>query len=456
MSTRARKKAVGVGLEELKQHVPPHNPEAERALLASMLLDEEAAVMAFENIRADFFSDRRHQVIFEGMQELFEKSRKCDLVTLAELFQEKKEMDRAGGIEYVTSIFDLVPTSAFCEEYIKIVRDKFILRSLISSATEIIAGAYRGGEDIELFLDSAESSIFAVSRYLVKRDAYPLKVLVKESIEMIERIHSGAQSVSGLPTGIIDLDSRTCGLQPSDLIIIASRPSVGKTTFACNIAQRIAIEQKVPVLIFSLEMSKEQIVQRMLCSQAKINFQSVRQGFLNDAEMGRLIQGAGTLSNAPVFIDDTPALTPLEVRARARRLKAKEDIQLVVLDYLQLMRTSSRLENRQQEIAEISSSMKALAKELSIPVVALSQLSRQVVRREDKTPQLADLRESGAIEQDADLVIFLSREEQQSGEDSGKTIVHIAKQRNGPTDQFPVLFLREFCQFREYTRRSDP
>jgi len=440
----------------LSEQIPPHNLEAEKALLASMLLDEDALMRGLEIIRKEFFYDNRHQMIFSAIQYLFEKNIKCNFVTLVNYFKEKNKIELAGGIEYVTSLFDMVPTAAHIEDYAKIVRDNFILRSLINVSTKIISEAYACTQDVDALLDDAESMIFDVSGHISAREAYPISSLVKENLDLFEKIHARQGHVTGLPSGYIDLDNITSGFQKSDFIVIAARPSMGKTAFACNIAQNLAVTQNIPVLIFSLEMSKEQLVQRMLCSEARIDSALMRKGILPDRDMGKLIQAAGILEKAPIFIDDTPALSIFEVRARARRLKSKENIQLVIIDYLQLMRGRGRYENRQQEITDISASLKAMAKELSIPVIALSQMNRLIERREDKRPVLADLRESGSIEQDADLVLFIHRDEQydESEETKGVTDIIIAKHRNGPIGQIRLTFLKHCLRFENCSKRQ--
>ncbi len=440
----------------VNEQAPPQNIEAEKALLASMLLEEDALMRGLEIIRKEFFYDNRHQLIFSAIQDLFEKNIKCNIITLTNYFKETNKIDLVGGISYLTSLFDFVPTAAHIDDYAKIVREKFILRSLINVSTRIVSEAYACNQDVDSLLDSAEAMIFDVSEHMNAREAYPISMLVKENLNLFEKIHTHQGHVTGLPSGYIDLDNITSGFQRSDFIIIAARPSMGKTAFACNIAQNLAVTQNIPVLIFSLEMSKEQLVQRMLCSEARIDSSSMRKGILSDREMGKLIQAAGILEKAPIFIDDTPALSIFEIRARARRLKSRENIQLVVVDYLQLMRGRGRYENRQQEITDISASLKAMAKELSIPVIALSQMNRLIERREDKRPILADLRESGSIEQDADLVIFIHREEQydESEETKGLTDIIIAKHRNGPIDRVHLTFLKNCLRFENCSKRQ--
>lgn len=438
--------------------IPPQNIEAEKALLGCMLLDEEARIKVLENFKVEFFYNEAHQKIFSSIVKLFEKGKKCDLITLSEMLTGENLLNEIGGVEYLSHIVESVPTSAYVDEYMKIVKEKYILRTLISNATKIITEAYNQQDEIETILDKAESLIFEVSQNKIEKEAYPLKILVRDAIENIEKIREKKGYVTGLPTGFIDLDKMTTGLHPSDFIIIASRPSMGKTALACNIALNLnSGVEKVPTLIFSLEMSKEQIVQRMLCSEAKVNILKFRQGILSDKDIGKLLVAASHLEGSPIFIDDTPSLNVFELRARARRLKAKENIQVIIIDYLQLMKGKGKAENRQQEISEISASLKSLAKELNIPVIAVSQLSRATEQRADKKPQLADLRESGSIEQDADLVLLLYREEyyNETEENKGKAEVIIAKQRNGPTGSIFLTFLEEYTRFENYTPREE-
>ena len=448
-----RKKNEIGGLER----VPPHSIEAEKALLGCMLLEEEARMKAFEALTADSFYHQPHRNIFAAVARLFERQSGCDLVTLTHQLRQEGLLDEAGGPEYLTAIADSIPTAAHAEEYIKIVREKQLLRTLIATATRIITEASGDPEEVEPLLDRAESLIFEVSENRAKQAIHRMGDLVHQTMDFFEKIHHGETSISGMPTGFKDLDEMTFGFQPADLIIVASRPSMGKTALACNIAMNMAGMKQFPILIFSLEMSKEQLVQRMLCNEARVNPKNIKHGFLTDANFGKLTQAAGRLSETRIFIDDSPALTIFEVRARARRMKAREDIQLVIVDYLQLMRGRGRVENRQQEISEISASLKALAKELAVPVIAVSQLSRAPEQRgENKRPQLSDLRESGSIEQDADLVLLLYRDDYYDPDNpdvKGKAEVIIAKQRNGPTGMIPLTFIREFTRFENFSQR---
>lgn len=438
--------------------IPPQSLEAEKAILGCILISEEAKIQAFEFLKPEFFYSGIHKAVFLAVCELYEKNEKCDLVTLTNHLKKKNLLEYAGGVNYLTELVEMLPTAANVDEYLKIVRDKYLLRQIIENATRIITEASGEPEEIDSFIDKAEAAIFEISQHKTGKIAYPLRELVKDNIDLIEEIHNKRGFVTGMPTGFIDLDKKTTGFHPADFIIIASRPSMGKTALACNIALNMNSGiNKYPILIFSLEMSKEQLVQRMLCCEARINLMKLRQGMLSDQDMGNLLLAAGTLEEPPIFIDDTAQLNVFEVRARARRLKASEDIQLIVVDYLQLMRSRGRAENRQQEITEISASLKALAKELNVPVIAISQLSRATEQRENKEPFLSDLRESGSLEQDADLVLLLYREDfYRREEESSNAVANviIAKQRNGPTGTINLAFLKEYTRFENLSQRE--
>ncbi|MCK9265824.1 replicative DNA helicase [bacterium] len=441
----------------LQNKIPPQNLDAEKAILGCILINEEAKIQAFESLRPEYFYSEVHKTIFLSICDLFEKNEKCDLITLTNQLQRKNLLEYIGDVTYLSELVEMLPTAANIDEYLKIVKDKYLLRTIIENATKIITEASGEPEEIDSFIDKAEASIFEISQHKSGKNVYALKELVKDNVEKIEEIHDKKSFVTGIPTGFIDLDKETTGLHPADFVIVASRPSMGKTSFACNIALNINSGiNKYPVLIFSLEMSKDQLVQRMLCCEAKINLKSLRQGMLSDKDMGNLLVAAGMLEEAPIFIDDTPQLNVFEVRARARRLKANEDIQLIIIDYLQLMKSRYRSENRQQEITDISASLKALAKELDVPVIAISQLSRATEHREGREPVLSDLRESGSLEQDADLVLLLFREDfyKKKGEEyNGIANIIIAKQRNGPTGTIELAYLKEYTRFENLARR---
>lgn len=435
----------------LMQRLPPQNLEAEVSVLGGILLENEALNQVLEILQTGDFYREAHRKIFSAMVQLYERNEPVDLITLAEVLNKKDELEAVGGLEYLNQLVNSVPTAANISYYANIIKEKSLLRKLIQRATEIINEGYGNSGDINEFLDRAERLIFEISEDRVRPSFYSLKDILKTSFKTIEKLYEKKQIITGVPTGFSKLDELTSGLQPSDLIIVAGRPSMGKTTFALNIAQHAAIEAGITAAIFSLEMAKEQLALRMLCSEAKIDAHRLRGGFLSESDWPKLTRAAGKLSEAPIFIDDTPAISVLEMRAKARRLKAEHNLGLIVVDYLQLMRGRTDSETREQEISDISRSLKALAKELNIPVIALSQLNRRVEERGDKRPQLADLRESGAIEQDADVIIFLYRDEvynrSEDNPNKGKAEIIIGKQRNGPTDKFELAFIDKYTCF---------
>ncbi len=435
--------------------IPPQNIEAEQSVLGSILLENEAISSVLETLIAEEFYRESHRRIFLSMIELFEKNEPIDLITLTNVLKSKNQLDDVGGGTYLASLVDSIPTTANIIYYTKIVKEKAILRRLIDTATEIIARGYEDGGDVADLLDQAERNIFQITETQIKPSFYDIKSLLKESFKTIEKLYESREIVTGVPAGFDEIDKLTSGFQPSELIIIAGRPSMGKTAFSLNIAQYVAIEKKIPVAIFSLEMSKEQLVLRMLCSEARVDAHRLRSGFLGEADWPKLTRAAGTLSDAPIFIDDTPALSVLEMRAKSRRLMAEHKLGLVIVDYLQLMRGrgtfSQNMESRVQEISDISRSLKSLAKELNIPVVALSQLNRRVEERQNRRPQLADLRDSGAIEQDADLITFIYRDEvydrSEDNPNKGIAEIIIGKQRNGPVGEVKLAFLDKYASF---------
>jgi replicative DNA helicase len=437
--------------------IPPQNIEAEQCVLGGVLLENEAINKVLETLVADDFYRESHRRICRSMIALFEKSEPIDLITLTNMLKSRNELDEVGGGAYLASLVDNIPTAANISYYAKIVKEKSILRGLINTATEIVARGYEDGEDVADLLDQAERNIFQISERQVKPSFYDIKSILKESFKTIEKLYESKEIVTGVPTGFDEIDKLTSGFQPADLVVIAGRPSMGKTALSLNIAQYAAIEKNIPAAIFSLEMSKEQLVLRMLCSEAKVDAHRLRGGFLGEADWPKLTRAAGILSEAPIFIDDTPAISVLETRAKARRLMAEHKLGLVIVDYLQLMRgrglhgRGRYTETREQEISEITRSLKALAKELHIPVIALSQLNRRVEERSDKRPQLADLRESGAIEQDADLIAFIYRDEiyDRSDENPNKGLAEIiiGKQRNGPVGGVKLAFLDKYTTF---------
>ncbi|MFH2013320.1 MAG: replicative DNA helicase [Pseudomonadota bacterium] len=438
--------------KELPQYkVPPQNIEAEQSILGGILLDNEVFHQVLEVLNEDDFYHASHRKVFLSMIELYENNEPVDLITLTNTLKNKSQLDEIGGVSYLTSLVDSIPTTANISYYTKIIKEKSILRKLINKTTEIASMSYENTDDVDDLLDQAERAIFEISENKVKPSFYSIREMIKDSFKSIESLYEKKELITGIPTGFEGIDKFTSGFQLSDLIIIAGRPSMGKTSFALNIAQHAAIESNIPVGIFSLEMSKEQLSLRMLCSEAKVDAQRLRSGFLNESDWPKLTRAAGSLSEAPIFVDDTPALSVLEVRAKARRLKSEKGLGLIIVDYLQLMRGRVNVERREQEISEISRSLKSLAKELNLPVVALSQLNRKVEDRHDRRPQLADLRESGAIEQDADVIIFIYRDEiynkSEDNENKGTAEIIIGKQRNGPIGMTKLAFIDKFATF---------
>lgn len=436
-------------MEDLK--LPPHSLEAEQSVLGAMLLDSEAAPTVTGILQPNHFYRENHRQIYEAMLRLYAKSEPIDLITLSDALSQRGILEQIGGVQYLTLLANLVPSSAVVGYYAQIVQSKAILRDLINASQQISASCYQQ-EEVATVLEEAERLIFRLSQSRVQRDFQGMSEIIAQVYEHIAQMVQNKGSVSGLPTGFRDLDELTSGLQPSDLIIIAARPSVGKTAFALNIAQHIAIRQQKPVAFFSLEMAKDQLAMRMLCTEARVDGQKVRSGWLDAKDWAKISEASDILAEAPIFIDDTPAITAMEMRSKARRLKLKHDIGLIIVDYLQLMRGGGRVESRQQEVAEITRSLKALARELQVPLIALSQLSRKAEEREGKRPGLADLRESGEIEQAADLVAFLYREDYYDQESANRNIIEviIGKHRNGPIGTVKLTNLRHIGLF------SDP
>ena len=436
--------------------LPPQNNEAEQSVIGAILIENEALLKSIEIIRPEDFYRESHRLIFQSMIELFEKNEPADLITLTEHLRNKNKLEEVGGASYLTTLCDQIPTAANIEYYAKIVKEKAVLRRLISCATEIATRGYSNQDEVGELLDFAEKSIFDIAEDQIKSSVYPLKEILKASFKTIEKLYNKKELITGVATGFTELDQITSGFQPSDLIIIAGRPSMGKTAFCLNIAQNAAYESKIPIVIFSLEMSKEQLALRMLCSEARVDAHKMRSGFLTESDWPKLTRGAGRLSETKIFIDDTPGMGVLEMRAKARRLKSEHGLGMVIVDYLQLMRGRSTIDSREQEISDISRSLKALAKELKLPVVALSQLNRRVEDRAVKKPQLADLRESGAIEQDADVILFLYRDEvyNPDSQDKGSAEIIIGKQRNGPTGEIRLAFIDRYTRFENYSSRE--
>ena len=434
--------------------LPPQNIEAEQSILGGVLIENDALNRVLEVLEDKDLYRETHQKIFQCMIALYERNEPLDLITVTNELKKRKELEEIGGASYLASLVDSVPTAANIAYYAKIVKEKSILRKLISTATEIITQSYGEGKELEDFLDEAEQAIFRISEHRVKPAFYPIKEIVKEGFKIIEQLYEKKELITGVPSGFKDLDKKTAGFQRADLIVVAGRPSMGKTAFCLNVAQYAAVTARVPAAIFSLEMSKEQLAIRMLCSEARVDSARLRSGFLGESDWPKLTMAAGALSDAPIYIDDAAAISVLELRAKARRLKSDRGLGLVIVDYLQLMRGRSGVERREQEISEISRSLKALAKELNIPVIAISQLSRKAEDRPGRRPQLSDLRESGAIEQDADVILFIYRDEvyNPDSDQKGLAEVIIGKQRNGPTGKVELSFISESTTFKDLYR----
>ena len=444
-------------LEDNLRKVPPQNLEAESSVLGGILLENDAINVVLEVLRPEDFYRESHRKIFRAMIELLDRNEPVDLITLSDFLKGRNELEAVGGTSYLASLADFVPTAANISYYARIVREKAILRSLIGA--EIATRGYEEQGNVEEFLDTAEKVIFDISEKKIKASFVSVGDMIKDTLKTVEKLYERKEMVTGVPTGYEDLDKLTAGLQPADLIIVAGRPGMGKTAFALNIATNAAYTG-VGAAVFSLEMAKEQLVLRMLCSEARVNSSKVRSGYLGERDFPQLAKAAGRLHEAPIYIDDTPAISVLELRAKARRLvrDRSKKIGLIVVDYLQLMRGMGAANNREQEISEISRSLKALAKELNVPVMALSQLNRRVEDRGDRRPMMSDLRESGAIEQDADVIMFIYRDEVYNKSDESKkgvAEVIVAKQRNGPIDTINLTFLSEFTRFENYTGRDD-
>jgi replicative DNA helicase len=446
--TETISRSLGAALEG---PTPPQALDAERSVLAAMLIDHESVGRAIEMMETGDFYRLAHQKIFDAILALYNRNEKADLITLAEELRKRGDLEPVGGMSALSQILEYGTTSANLEQHARLIAAKSVLRRLIRASSEIQQECFAGGDETAAILDRAEQRIFEITDARVRQGFVALRELLKPAFEHIQQLYERKVHVTGVPSGYDDLDKLTAGFQSSDLVVIAGRPSMGKTSFALNIAENAAIRYKVPVALFSLEMSKEQLVMRMLCSQSEVALHKVRNGFLGHEDWPRLTTGAGLLTQAPIWIDDSAALSVLEIRAKCRRLKSENKLGLVVLDYLQLVRGTGSPENRVQEISQITRALKALAKELSVPVVALSQLSRAVeTRGGGGRPQLSDLRESGSIEQDADVVMFVYREEKYKPDDptlKGKADILIAKQRNGPTGDVAMTFLHEYTKF---------
>lgn len=444
---------------ELLNRIPPHNLEAEQAVLGALLIAPESLATVAEILRPEDFYGEGHRAIYLTLREMAEAGRPIDLLTVTEELQGKGLLEQVGGATYLATLAGAVPTAVHVEYYAGIVAEKGLLRSIIEACTRIASQGYEEGAESESLLDEAERMLLSLGERRQSRSYRSIRELLVETLEKIEQLYQRKGSVTGLPTGFTELDRITSGLQPSDLILLAARPSMGKTSLGLNIAQNVAVKSGVPVGIFSLEMSGDQVVQRLLCSEALVDQQRLRTGFLQEDDWPRLLKAATRLAEAPIFIDDTPAITLLELRSKARRLKLEHGIGLLVVDYLQLIQSGRRMENRVQEISEISRQLKSLARELDVPVLALSQLSRAVEQRGgDRRPLLSDLRESGSLEQDSDVVMFIYRDDyyNEDSEEKGVADIIIAKQRNGPVGTVKLAFLKEFTKFVNLEREEPP
>lgn len=435
--------------EMLFDRVPPQNMEAEQAVLGALIIDGEAMLSVMEKLRAEDFYRHAHRLIYAAMVELSEEQQPVDLVTITSRLKDKDQLEEVGGVTYLTELANAVPTSANIDYYASIVEEKSILRKLIRTATEIVSSGYRSEEDVTELLSVAEQRIMELSNQKSTRDFVPIRDVLMDVFEQVEYLYNHRGGVTGIPSGFIDLDRMTSGFQKNDLIIVAARPSVGKTAFALNIAQNVGVRSKETVAIFSLEMSAAQLVQRIICAESNVDASRLRTGQLENEDWEKMTMAIGTLSEAKIFIDDSPSITVAEIRAKCRRLKREHGLGLVIIDYLQLIHGRGSSENRQQEVSEISRTLKAIARELEVPVIALSQLSRGVEQRQDKRPLMSDLRESGSIEQDADIVAFLYRDDYYNQESEKKNTIEIiiAKQRNGPVGTVELAFLKNYNKF---------
>jgi len=440
--------------------LPPQSIEAEMSILGGILVDNEAINRALEILTPEDLYRESHRKIMRAMIELNEKGEPCDLITMTTILKKKGELEEVGGGAYLATLVDFVPMAANIYYYCKIVKEKCITRKLISAATDIVSKGFEDKVDVEELLDAAQKVIFDISENKIRPAYYQVKDILKDTIKNIEALYEQKEAVTGVPSGYTDLDKITAGFHGGELIIIAGRPAMGKTSFAINVAEYAAIDasKPFPAAVFSLEMPKEQLVERLLCSLARVDLSRLRTGHLMENDWPKLLKAAGRLHDSKIFIDDTPSISVMELRSKARRLKAEHDIGIIVIDYLQLMRAGPNPESRQQEISEISRSLKALAKELSIPVIALSQLNRSLEQRTDKRPMMSDLRESGAIEQDSDIIMFVYRGEvyEKENEDlKGKAEIIIGKHRAGPTGTVHLAFRGEFTRFENLSPRDD-
>jgi replicative DNA helicase len=434
------------------ERVPPNNVEAEQSALGSMMLSMEAIASVIEIVKPGDFYRPQHQRIFEAIHAVYARGEPVDAITTVEELKRSHTLDQVGGPLYVYNLVESVPTPASASYYARIVADHALLRRLIEAASQVMARAYAVPEDPRKAADEAEQLVYAVSRRDEREEVIPLRDLVDESMSALEHIQQRDSAFAGIPTGFVDVDTLLSGLQKGNLIVVAARPGVGKSSFVTNVARNIAVDAGAPVAMFSLEMSRFEIGMRLLCGEARVPWDKVRSGRMATEEWTRIVEAAEVLHEAPLYIVDSGNVTIVDIRAKARRLKSRKGLGLIIVDYLQLMSGHARTENRQQEIAEISRSLKLLAKELEIPVIAVSQLNRDPERRQDKRPQLSDLRESGAIEQDSDIVMFIHRDDSDDPQVKGKADIIVAKHRNGPTATVPLTFLPHLTLFRNFAR----
>jgi replicative DNA helicase len=438
------------------ERVPPHNVEAEESVLGSMLLSKDAIADVLELLHEDDFYRPAHRTVFRSVLDLYSHGGAVDAVTVAEDLRRNGALADVGGAPFLHTLVAGVPTAANAAYYARIVKEAGVLRRLIDVGTRIVQVGYETPQDVERAVDLAESWVYQVAQGRVSEDYQSLRDVLTGTLEAIERLHEDHRELTGVPTGFAELDRLTAGLQPSNLIIVAARPSVGKSTLGLDVARHASVRAGVPTVVFSLEMSRTELVQRLMCAECTVDMQRLRTGRMEESDWTRLTRSLGRLADAPLYIDDSPGTTMMEIRAKCRRLKQRHGLGLVVVDYLQLMQPSRRFENRQQEVSEISRSMKLLAKELEVPVIAISQLSRQTESRSDRRPMLSDLRESGALEQDSDVVLFIYRDELYDPESprKGEADLILAKHRNGPTDTVTVTFQGQYSRFAPMAARS--
>jgi len=432
-----------------EEKLPPQNLSAEQSVIGAMLLDKNAIVHVIDLLQPDSFYRDAHRYIYEAILSIFERNEPADLVTVTEELRKSGKLDAVGGSVYISDLLNSVPTAANVTYYAKMVEEKAVLRRLIDAGTKIVNDCFDEQNKVDAVLDSAEKTIFEIALKKARQGFHKIDHILKDVLDIMDKLYGKKEAITGIPSGFPDLDKMTAGFQNSDLIILAARPSVGKTALALNFAQNAAIRHKIPTAVFSLEMSKEMLAQRLLCAEAEIDSQKIKTASLSDSGWKRLVKSIERLSEAPIFIDDSPILTAMEMRAKARRLKMEHGIGLIVIDYLQLMQGKQSVENRVQEISEIARALKTLAREIDVPVIALSQLSRAIEQRQDRIPRLSDLRESGEIEQTADMVFFIHRDDYYNPNSDKGNIAQliIAKHRNGPTGSVELVFRKEFTKF---------